>query len=97
MNSSTWGRSVQVEQIGIRRAAGPQARDWDEADSQLEQWHASHLGNACYLAIFLLVTVFTVLAFVPVWLILQVQRAAGFLADAWVKLVRNPKAPARGR
>ncbi len=64
MNSSTWGRSVQVDRLGIRRAAGSQTRDGDEGDSQLEQWHESHLGNACYLAIFVLVTLFTVLAFV---------------------------------
>jgi hypothetical protein len=82
MNSSTWGRGVEVDRIGIRRAADQQSRDWDEDDSQLEQWHESHLGNACYLAIFSLVTLFTVLAFVPVWLVLQVQRAAGFFMRA---------------
>ena len=53
MNTSTWGRNVQVVHPESRPAAGSQRHDWDEGDSQLEQWHESHLGNACYLALFM--------------------------------------------
>jgi hypothetical protein len=87
MNPGTWGRSVQMsDRLGVQRKAVPPARERDEDDIQLEQWHESQLGNLSYLAIFMLVSLFTLIAFVPVWLILKAQRAAGLLRTGWSSL-----------
>ncbi len=77
MESSTWGRSVRLtDRLGPGRPLDADARG-DDDDLQLEQWHESNLGNLTYLAIFLIVSIVSLVAFVPVWLVLQVQRAAG--------------------
>jgi hypothetical protein len=74
-----WGRSVRLsDRLGPTRSLEPEARGDDE-DLQLEQWHESNLGNITYLVIFVIVSILTVLAFVPVWLLLQVQRAGRHL------------------
>ena len=76
MESRTWGRSVPLSERRERYGASePQSVDWVDDDVELERWHESHLGNFCYLAIFAAVAVVTAIAFVPVWLALQVQRA----------------------
>jgi hypothetical protein len=54
----------------------------DDDDRRLEQWHESNLGNISYLAIFAIVSIITVVAFVPVWVLLQIQRAAGQLGPS---------------
>ena len=79
MESSTWDRSVRLsERLGTQRQREAEARGGDD-DLQLQQWHESNLGNLTYLAIFAAVSIVTVVAFVPVWLLLQVQKAAGRL------------------
>jgi len=90
MESSTWGRSVRLsDRLGARRPLGADARG-DDDDLQLEQWHESNLGSIAYLAIFAIVSMVTLAAFVPVWLLLQVQRAAGW----WLNSSR-PRAGSR--
>lgn len=78
MESSMWGRSVRLsDRPGPSRPLEAHARD--DEDLQLEQWHESHLGNLTYLAIFVIVSILTFVAFMPVWVLLQAQRAAGQL------------------
>jgi hypothetical protein len=94
MESSTWGRSVRLsDRTSVGRQAVAEARGGDD-DRQLEQWHESNLGNITYLAIFALVSLVTLLAFVPVWLLLQAQRAAEQLGGCFARL--RPQGKPRG-
>jgi len=87
MDSSTWDRSARLPgHLGGRRGAAPDGREGSDADRQLEHWHQSSLGNFAYLAVFVIVALLTVLAFVPVWLLLQGQRAWAYFAATCVRL-----------
>jgi len=90
MNSGTWGRSVRIsDRLGAAHQAEAEVRDWTDDDRELEQWHQSHLGNLAYLAIFVVVTLVTVLAFVPVWLLVQAQRALEHLGGLFSRQGRQ--------
>jgi hypothetical protein len=94
METSTWSRSVRLSnRVSVARQAGAEARAGDD-DLQLEQWHESNLGNLTYLAIFALVSLVTLLAFVPVWLLLQAQRAAEQFGTFFARL--RPQSGPRG-
>lgn len=79
MNSSTWSQGVPVANKAIQRLSGPSAREWDADEAELEHWHQSNLGNIGYLAILACIALLTIVAFVPVWLLLQGQRITSFL------------------
>jgi hypothetical protein len=78
------------DRLGAGRQAEAEVRDWNDDDRQLEQWHESHLGNFSYLAIFVVVTLVSVLAFVPVWLLVQAQRAVAYVGALFSRHVRLP-------
>lgn len=82
MESSTWDRSVRMSER-LRHGRERQVEVRGDDDLQLEQWHESNLGNISYLAIFAIVSIVTVVAFVPVWMLLQIQRAAGHLGTTF--------------
>lgn len=83
MESSTWGRSVQLaDRLGRGIHSEAEVRG-DDGDLQLEQWHQSNLGNVTYLVIFAIISLVSMLAFVPVWVLLQAQRGAERLGSSY--------------